>query len=78
MSNPLQGWNIISRRDLHEMTRQSFRNEREEREKIKKAWCEFHERTNKVTDTKRKFTILKEVAAKYHFNEDWFMTQVNI
>ena len=58
MSNPLQGWNPISRGSLHDMVRDSYRRDREFREKKQKACYEFYDRTAKVTDTKLKVKIM--------------------
>lgn len=76
MSNPLQGWNIIPKSDLHDMVKSSFQWERDFRERKRKACYEFYDRTAKVTDNKLKVKILKEVARKYDFREEWFMEQV--
>ena len=76
MANPLQGWNIIPKSDLNDMVRDSYRMERNFRERKRKACYEFYDRTAKVTDTKLKVKIMKEVAAKYGFREEWFMEQV--
>ncbi len=78
MTNPLQGLNPISRGDLHDMVRESFSWERNFRERKRKACYEFYDRTAKVTDTKLKVKIMKEVAAKYDFREEWFMEQVRL
>ena len=76
MSNPLQGWKIISRNNLNEMVRESDRWEREFRERRKNAVQEFYGRIKKVTDNRMKVKILKEVAARYNFREEWFIDQV--
>lgn len=76
MSNPLQGWNIIPRSDLHSMVQESFQWERDFRERKRKACYEFYDRTERVTDNRLKVKIMKEVAAKYGFREEWFIEQV--
>lgn len=76
MSDPLQGWNIIPRGELHSMVQESLRWEQEFRERKRNACCEFYERIEKVKDNITKMKVLKEVAAKYKFREKWFMEQV--
>lgn len=76
MPNPLQGWNIIPRNNLHDMIRDSFEYERELRERLAKARSEFQDRIGNTTDNRFKMKILHEVAAKYGFRESWFMQQV--
>lgn len=76
MSNPLQGWNIIPRNELNNIVRDSYRYERELRERRDNACREFYKKIANVSDNRRKFQALKEVAAKYGFREEWFMSQV--
>ena len=76
MANPLQGWNIIPRGELHSMVQESFRWEMEFREKKRKACYEFYDRTDKIKDNRTKVKILKEVAEKYGFREECFMEWV--
>lgn len=76
MSNPLQGWTIISRSNLRSMVQESNRWEREFREKKTKAVQEFYQRIKGTSDNKKKMLIFKEVAAKYGFREEWFIDQV--
>lgn len=76
MSNPLQGWNIIPKNELNNIVRDSYRYERELRERRDNACREFYEKIKNVSDNRRKFQALKEVAAKYGFREEWFMAQV--
>jgi hypothetical protein len=76
MSNPLQGWNIIPRNELNNIVRDSYRYERELRERRDNACREFYKKIENVSNNRRKFQILKEVAAKYGFREEWFISQV--
>ena len=76
MSNPLQGWNIIPKNELNNIVRDSFSYERELRERRDNACREFYKKIENVSDNRRKFHALKEVAAKYGFREEWFMSQV--
>ena len=76
MSNPLQGWNIIPRNELNNIVRDSYRYERELRERRDNACREFYKKIENVSDNRRKFHALKEIAAKYGFREEWFVSQV--
>ena len=76
MSNPLQGWNIIPRNELNNIVRDSFSYERELRERRDNACREFYKKIENVSNNRRKMLILKEVAAKYGFREEWFASQV--
>ena len=75
MSNPLQGWNIIPRNELNNIVRDSYRYEHELRERKDNACREFYKKIENVSDNRRRFQILKEVAAKYRFREEWFISQ---
>lgn len=76
MANPLLGWNIVPRGELNDMVRNSISLEHNFREKKRKACYEFYDKIKNVADNKTKVRILKEVAAKYDFREEWFMEQV--
>ena len=78
MNNPLQGWNPISRGTLHDMVRDSYRRDREEKEKICEAYNEYHKRADGIADTNRRVAIFKEVAAKFGFREEFLLTKIHI
>ncbi len=74
----LSGWRPISRANLDQMVRDAIANEPKERQHLRDAISEYNDRANGVTDVKERFRIMKEVAKKYHYNEDYFMDRVNI
>lgn len=78
MSNPSQGWNIISRGTLKDMVRDSFRYERELQDRLHEAYTEYHKRAGGIDDTNRRVAIFKEVAAKYGFREQFLMEKIKI
>lgn len=78
MANPLQGATFITRADLTQMVRDSYKYDRELKERLVNAVNEYKKRTANVSDNNRRFLIFKEVAAKYEFREQWFLTKVSI
>lgn len=74
----LSGWTPISRGALHEMVRTAIANEPKERERLRNAISEFNKRANGVSDVKRRVKIMKEVAEKYGYREDFFIEKVNL
>ena len=77
-NNPYAGAEFVSRSNLRDIVRDSFQYDRELRQRRWEAVTEFNKRILTVSDTKKKFIIIKEVAAKYRFREEWFLTQVRI
>ena len=78
MANPLQGACFISRSSLTEMVRDSYRRDRELKERLCNAVSEYKKRTESIADYNRRVLIFKEIAAKYGFREQWFITKVRI
>lgn len=78
MANPFIGCNFISRGDLRRMVQSAIANEPKERERLRNAQNEFYKRTSGVTDTKRRILIFKEVAEKYGYREEYFITTIHI
>lgn len=74
----LSGWNPISRGDLHQMVKEAIANEPKERQRLHEAQAEFRKRTDGVTNTKLRVRIMKEVAEKYHYNEDYFIDKIDL
>ena len=74
----LAGWQPISRGDLKEMVRESIANEPKERKRLWNAIDEFDNRAKGVSDTKHRVKIMKEVAEKYGYNEEYFMEKINL
>jgi hypothetical protein len=60
------------------MVRDSYRRDREEKEKICEAYKEYHKRADGIADTNRRVAIFKEVAAKFRFREEFLLTKIHI
>ena len=74
--NPLNDWTIIPKNEVRELSKDYPALEQEFRRKKQLACYEFYDRADKVADTKQKIKIMQEVAAKYGFNEKWFIEQI--
>lgn len=73
----LSGWSPISRSDLNEMVRTSIANEPKVRQRLWDAIDEFDNKA-KGLDTKGRVRVMKEVAEKYGYNEEYFMSKINL
>lgn len=67
----------VDRTDLHSYVREAMANESKERKNLQDAKDEFYERS-KGKSNNEKVIIFKEVAKKYGYYEDYFITKVTI
>lgn len=67
----------VNMAELRQSNRESIANEPNERKRLMDAQNEYYDKS-KGKDNNSKFMIFKEVAKKYGYNEDYFITKVTI
>ena len=76
MSNPLQGWKIISRGTLNEMVRDSYRRERELNQRIADAVDEFRNQSKGIKRINDRVILANKIAAKYELRNEFFINKL--
>lgn len=78
MALPYTQFEWVSRQSLNDMVRESFRHDAEIKDRLHKAYAEYHKRTANVSDLNKKTIIFKDVARKYQFREEWLLTKIHL
>lgn len=69
MSNPLSGWTIISRRDLHEMARPVPYNQSTEK-RVKDARWKYYQEKAKCCNEAGRLRLLKQISKEFNVKEE--------